>query len=308
MVSSPRATRQERRATVAEFAAHLFGHDFSPDQVIEETLVTFTDGGASSPGELRSALTAPLPATINEFRTHPLARWAEAEFGVEPEEDGRLKRRVPRTLAEAAARLAEASAVGASACAERLREILNRGGALARDDGGRAFAFKLHQFIGQGRALFATLEAADDREFSLEGQVQTGDGRLFLPIKFCRQCGQDYYHVLRSDRRFLSHPVGVEGDLDDRAPGYLMLAPTENDWSEDRIPDEWRDARGRLTPTWRDRVPEALWATPDGNFSSQRREGSVRTWWQRAPFSLCLNCGEFYTAREGIRQAGFDFE
>ena len=181
MVSSPRATRQERRATVAEFAARLFGHDFSPDQVIEETLVTFTDGGAPSPGELRSALTAPLPATINEFRTHPLARWAEAEFGVEPEEDGRLKRRVPRTLAEAAARLAEASAVGASACAERLREILNRGGALAHDDGGRAFAFKLHQFIGQGRALFATLEAADDREFSLEGQVQTGDGQTLPP-------------------------------------------------------------------------------------------------------------------------------
>src|SRR2546430_8058987 len=25
---------------------------------------------------------------------------------------------------------------------------------------------------------------------------------------------------------------------------------------------------------------------------------SVKTWWQPAPFSLCLNCGEFYTARE----------
>ena len=70
---------------------------------------------------------------------------------------------------------------------------------LERVDGGRAFAFKLHQFIGQGRALFATLEAADQREFSLEGQVQASGGRLFAPIKFCRQCGQDYYHVLQSD-------------------------------------------------------------------------------------------------------------
>ena len=50
-----------------------------------------------------------MPATLEDFRRHALACWAEAEFGIEPEEGGRLKRRVPRTLAAAAARLAEAS-------------------------------------------------------------------------------------------------------------------------------------------------------------------------------------------------------
>src|SRR5262249_48027047 len=150
---------------------------------------------------------------------------------------------------------------------ERLREVLNRGGELARDDGGRAFAFKLHQFIGQGRALFATLESANEREFSLEGQVQAGHGRLFSPIKVCRQCGQDYYHVLR-DREFLPHPVGIEGDLDGRAPGYLMLAPAENDWDPSLIPQEWFDRRGRITATWKDRVPEAVWVAPDGSFGT----------------------------------------
>ena len=93
------------------------------------------------------------------------------------------------------------------------------GGNLLRDDGGRAFAFKLHQFIGQGRALFATLEPPDQREFSLEGQVQAGGGRIFVPIKFCRQCGQDYYHVLRSSTRFLPHPVGLDGDGANQRPG-----------------------------------------------------------------------------------------
>ena len=120
---------------------------------------------------------------------------------------------------------------------------------LVREDGGRAFAFKLHQFIGQGRALFATLEAADRREFSLGGQVQASGGRLFVPIKFCRQCGQDYYHVLRSDKRFLPHPVGTESKDDNSHPGYLMLAPADNDWSEERTPEEWRDAPGRLRQT-----------------------------------------------------------
>jgi hypothetical protein len=169
---------------------------------------------------------------------------------------------------------------------------------LVREDGGRAFAFKLHQFIGQGRALFATLEAADRREFSLEGQVQASGGRLFVPIKFCRQCGQDYYHVLRSDTRFLPHPVGTESEDDNSHPGYLMLAPADNDWSEERIPEEWWDARGRLRQTWRERVPQALWVAPDGDYTTQPRQGAVKAWWQAALFSLCLNCGEFYTARE----------
>ena len=185
-----------------------------------------------------------------------------------------------------------------SVCEASLRELLSRAGVLERDDGGRAFAFKLHQFIGQGRALFATVEPPDQREFSIEGQVQASGGRRLIPIKFCRHCGQEYYHVQRADTDFRPHPVGFELDEEEGRPGYLMLAPAQNDWSEDRIPEEWRDARGRLRRTWRDRVPRAVWVADDGSYSAQQRGGAVKMWWQAAPFSLCLNCGEFYTARE----------
>jgi Lhr-like helicase len=301
MVADRNASPQERRATVADFAQRLFGHAFAADQVIEETLVPFTQGGVSSADELRqSLLTFPSSPSLplSEFQRHPLARWVEAEFGVEPEVGGGFKRRVPRTLAVAAARLAETTGRDLDACEASLRDVLNRGGELVRDDGGRAFAFKLHQFIGQGRALFATLEAVGRREFSLEGQVQAGGGRLFVPVKFCRQCGQDYYHVLRFDNRFLPHPVGAETDDNDAQPGYLMLAAEANDWSDDRIPEEWLDARGRLTRTWRDRVPEPVWVAPDGSYWTQPHAGEIKMWWQPAPFHLCLNCGEFYTGRE----------
>jgi len=298
MVANRNATPQQRRETVADFAERLFGHRFTWQQVIEETLIAFTQGGTPSQTELAAALAGPVPESLEQFRQNALARWVEAEFGVEPEAGDRLKRRVPRTLAIAGARLAEESGAAVETCEARLLEVLNRGGELARDDGGRAFAFKLHQFIGQGRALFATLESADVRGFSLEGQVQAGGGRLFAPIKFCRQCGQDYYHALRADRRFLPHPVGTESSDDDMHPGYLMLAPAQNDWGEDRIPEEWYDARGRLSRTWRDRVPEAVWVAPDGSYWLDPHEGAVKMWWQAAPFSLCLNCGEFYTARE----------
>ena len=312
MVANRDATPLQRRATVADFAQRLFGHPFDASEVVEETLVPFTEGGAPPQAELAAALAAPLPATLDEFRRNPIARWAEFEFGVEPEEGGRWKRQVPRTLAAAAQRLAEASGSDRVTCENRLRELLICGGNLVRDDGGRAFAFKLHQFIGQGRALFATIEPAGQREFSLEGQVQAGGGRIFAPIKFCRQCGQDYYHVLRTglpspsgrgvwgEDRFLPHPIGIDsgGDEDVEQPGYLMLAPAANDWNEDRIPEEWYDSRGRLTRTWRNRVPEPVWVAPDGTYSMQPRAGTIKMWWQPAPFSLCLSCGDFYTARE----------
>jgi len=54
---------------------------------------------------------------------------------------------------------------------------------------------------------------------------------LFVPIKFCRQCGQEYYHAIR-DRSGSSFapPVGMDTIEDGAQAGYLMLAPLENDW------------------------------------------------------------------------------
>src|SRR5712692_4245132 len=167
MVASREATPQQRREAVAGFASQLFGREIPQNQVIEETLEPFTQGGAPTRAELAASLTAPLPTALPEFRQHPLARWAEAEFGVEPEEGGRLRRRVPRTLTDAASRLAESIGATGDTWRERLQELLTRGGELMRDDGVRAFAFKLHQFIGQGRAVYSTLEPAATRQFSL---------------------------------------------------------------------------------------------------------------------------------------------
>src|SRR5207249_1511793 len=163
----------------------------------EETLEAFTEGRTPTREELAASLTAPMPNTLEELRRHPLARWTEREFGIELEEGGRLRRRVPRTVTDAVTTLAEQT--GASAA----------------------------------------------------------------------QGGHDYFHVRqpRASTRLEAHPVGTNLE-DDADAGYLMLAPLENDWSDALIPDEWRDARGRLTKTWRDRVPSAVWVTPDGDRST----------------------------------------
>lgn len=298
MMAHPEATPIDRRRSVAEFASRFFGLPFTPEQVVEETLSPFTVGGPPSREEIIAALSQAIPDELDAFRRNALVRWVEHELGVTADASGQLKRQVPRSLREAATRLAEATGAEEKKCEEKLREVLTRGGELVREDGGRALAFRLHQFISQGRSLYATLEDGRNREFSMEGQLQASSGRLLLPIKFCRQCGQDYYHVLQTEERFLPHPAGLPADEEAGVAGYLMLAPKENDWSEDLIPEEWRQANGRLRPNWRECVPAPVWVLPDGRFTTMPRDGAQKMWWQRDPFSLCLKCGEFYTGRE----------
>jgi len=305
MVSSPQATASERRQAVAEFASRLFGHPFGEADVIEETLVPLSTGGLPSAEELRSSISPALtlslsqPLTLSSFSSHPLTRWIEHTFGLEPEADGNYKRRPPQTLPDAARKLAQETGLDPQPCEDALRQWLALGAQLEREEGGRAFAFKLHQFIGQGRALYATLEDPARREFSLEGQVQGSEGRIFLPLKFCRQCGQEYYHVQKDEERFFPHPLGdFEADEEGTQAGYLMPAPPENDWSEDLLPDEWREANGRIKTTYRERIPRPVWVQPDGTYSNFPQEGALKMWFQPQPFSLCLNCGEFYTGRE----------
>lgn len=292
LVARREATPEERRQVVAEFAGRFFGAPFTSDDVIEETLEPATQGGPPTTEELRQALSEPLPDDPDALRRHPLARWLERALGIEEEADGRFRRRVPRPLSEVARELSEAVGQPEERCREALQALLNRAAELNREIQEPFFAFKLHQFISQGRAVYATLEPPDVREFSAEGQIVAE--RPFFPLRFCRVCGQEYYHVLRGEDAFLPHPLG--GELEDGVePGYLGFA---DDWDENQIPEDWLDARGRISPTWRDRAPRPVWVRPDGSFSGEPVEGSYKVWWQARRFWLCLRCGEYYTGRE----------
>ncbi|MDD8014994.1 MAG: helicase-related protein, partial [Acidobacteriota bacterium] len=300
MISKREASPQERKATVADFAAKIFGREFGPDQVVEETLAPFTEGGPPLKEELAKALREPLPREVEKIRGNALFRWAEWALGIERDMDGGIRRRIPRSISEARDELAEAAGVDRSLCAERLREVMIQGAALSTQFDERPFAFKLHQFISQGRAVFATIESADIREFSLEGQVRAGGDKLFFPVKFCRLCGQEYYHVLSDPggKAFRPHPIGVSPENEEFHAGYLMLAGADGGRDSADIPQEWRDPTGRITSTWKNRVPNLVWIRPDGTIAPGPGESAVRMWHQLQPFSLCLSCGEFYTKKD----------
>ncbi len=298
MVAHRDATAEERRRAVGDFASRFFGHTIGAANVIEETLEPITEG-LPSEEEVRSGFDAPLPDDLEAFRGHSLVRWMEYALGVEVEAAGRLRRRAPRTLSDAAQELAEITGRDEETCRQRLQAVLLHALHLSPPGGQPIFPFKLHQFISQGRAVYVTLEPLERRRFSLEERPADEGGVLWVPLRFCRVCGQDHYQVIQVRDRFQPLPPDAEDLLEESTRGYLTPAFPEMPDLEEMIPPAWYDRNGRLKHTWRDRIPRQVWVFPDGTFSTEEAEGATLMWWQPERFWLCLRCGEHYTAREG---------
>lgn len=300
--------RAERLGKVADFATRFFGVQVEPEQVVEETLDRAIPAMSSRSGaDLAQAVLGPLTAaTLAAFTANPLSAWIEETFGVR-EEEGRLRRQLPITLAEAAEKLAEITGVDASVCATRLQEMFELGSRIPREDS-TAVAFKLHQFISQGSSVYATLEAPDRRFYTLDGQYYApgGGNRLLYPLSFCRHCGQEYYAAQwdhnanmilpQVDQNYyLKNEEAEEGGL---VNGYVMVqGGAEWDDSQEALPAHWFDRNGRLKSEYTTYRPVSLRVAADGQMVGSNGSG-VSCWFQPAPFMLCLSCGEAYTRRD----------
>lgn len=302
-------SREERRRAVSLFASQLFGVDMEPESVIEESLQPLTPEDTPVDADsLRTALGGcDGPATWEKFRRDPLTKWVENTFGLQREADGHLRRATPISLAEGAERLSKVTGVDKETCAARLRRTLLDGGRLAAAEAGEPFALKLHQFVSQSGAIYATLEHPDRREITLKGQYWApGEGdRLLFPLVFCRVCGQEFYVARRSGKgdqlvpdEFETSADGESGDTDDLR-GYLMVDP-DGQWQQDQanLPDHWFDAKGRLSRNYRGAEPRVLHATPGGAIRSGADGDALRCCFVPRPFMLCPSCGEAYTPRD----------
>ena len=96
---------EEQRREVAKVSQALFGVDFTPEQVIGETLERATPEIDPADPSTRNAIRAAIvsdeepPSDYESFRAHPLASWIESTFGVREEADtGKLLRQTPRRL------------------------------------------------------------------------------------------------------------------------------------------------------------------------------------------------------------------
>ena len=302
--------RDDRRRAVAKVATKLFGSEVKPENVVDETLRPAIQADVpAGTSALQKAVEAGVPEDSAGFRHHPLAAWVEKTFGVEMQ-DGRLVRRTPIKFKEGVEKLTNESGLTEENCRLELRAVLDRGNSLKNEDGEALFAFRLHQFLAAGGTVYATLDSAENRQLSLEGQYYAaGDKgeRLLYPLVFCRDCGQEYYMV--------SWQAGVDGEITPRPPvfyaeeedekiqpGYAALDEGKL-WSDERIddlPDHWWETgkTERIKREYKEHVPQKLFVQPAGHARNENSAGGTAVWFQPSPFLFCLRCGVAYERRE----------
>ncbi|MCO5973761.1 protein kinase domain-containing protein [Actinoallomurus soli] len=308
---SSEGTFDDQRKAVARVATTLFGVEVDTDNVIGETLVRATEEAPETvPAERLRAPAA--PRAYDDLVRDPLARWIETRFGLAKDPTGRLVRQKPSKIEEAAADLAHKSGVPEDVCAEAIRRTLEAGSEARHAVTERPlFAFRLHQFLSKGDTVYVTLEDPAIRQLTRDYQlIQPGsDGKILLPLAFCRECGQEYLTVWRSDkdgmvryepRRDTAASGGREGD------GYLYVdsgrpwpRTTEEAIDGRRLPESWLevDDTGQevVRANYRSKLPIPVRVDPYG----AEGQGELEAAFIPAPFRFCLHCGVSYEQVRG---------
>jgi hypothetical protein len=308
-------TPEEQQIEVARLASKLFGSLVLPEHVVGETLRSAIRRPAPTSEELQQRLLSARDyaslSSYEEFSGDPVAAWAEGAFGLERDDFGRLKRRIPVTVHEAAAKLSHQTGVPIEICETQLKAVLLAGYNI--DDpitGRKVFAFRLHQFVSRGDAVYSSIEP-EQRYLAMSGQVfvpGSERSKRLYPLAFCRECGQEYFVVDRIDGKPLEprdvSDVSSSDDAGTRS-GFLYLDP-ELAWDptdeEGTLPDDWRELKknGTLSikSSSRKYVPELVYVRADGTLSNDATPESVPAWFIVAPFRFCLACGVNYAGRQ----------
>ncbi|RKS79491.1 ATP-dependent helicase YprA (DUF1998 family) [Actinomadura pelletieri DSM 43383] len=308
---STEGTFEDQKREVARVATTLFGTEVDAENIIGETLVRATlEAPDTVPPERLRAPAA--PRAYDDLVRDPLARWIETRFGLVEDPTGRLVRQKPAKIEEAARDLAEQSGVPEDDCAEAIRRTLEAGSEARHSVTDRPlFAFRLHQFLSKGDTVYVTLENPSSRQLTRDYQlVQPGtDGKILLPLAFCRECGQEYLTVWRKDedgtvryepRRDTAASGGREGD------GYLYVDPgrpwphtVEEAIENRRLPEAWLevDDTGRevVRTNYRAVVPAPVRVDAYG----VEGQGELDAAFIPAPFRFCLHCGVSYEQVRG---------
>jgi Lhr-like helicase/very-short-patch-repair endonuclease len=304
-------SQMERNAVVARVARRLFGTPIADRNVITETLRRTTPESQtleSIRSSLGPSIRAGVPIDLGfvALAAHPMSVWVELTLGLTYEDD-KPRRARPRTLADAAKLLHDASGEPIETCLAYLQQFMLRAYAVTDAAGKSLFAFKLHQFIAGGGKVFTTLEAPGHRAITLDGQqFVSGDDerqRRYYHVHFCRDCGQEYIPVWDTDghegRTFNVRGIEERQHDDDQVkPGFLMpdgralwdpesLERYPESWLEERADGEWR-----IKSAQRKFLPQALKVRPDGVVGS---DSGLPSWFIPGAFRFCLACGVSHT-------------
>lgn len=304
-------TLTDRNQTVAAVANTLFGTPIGAEDVIGETLERVTNPGLSM-AAIRPRLAETLTAQhfdwpdFPAFRDDPLAIWVELTLGLElPPEGGYIRAR-PMTLREAAERLAADAECPVDLARLGLQAFLIAAHRVETPHGRMPFAFKLHQFISGPGKVLSTLEAPGTRHVTLDAQRfapgRQEQGVELYPVHFCRDCGQEYHPVWRSEQDGVSYrPREIDDvtadDNEDVRFGFLCPSRPGQQYGgriED-LPETWLDftqARIKVKSSYKNAVPVATVVDARG------LEGTGEDYWYiPGKFRFCLSCGQVHEAQ-----------
>ena len=322
----------DQRRVVADVATTLFGVQVEPGHVIGETLERITDPAAINADALRRRILDPV-VPLEDFATFtadPLATWIEEVFGFEPGSPPGTpqRRRRPPTLPEAAQQLATQTGMDHADCTRAIKDALQGGSRTINPATGRpAFAFRLHQFLSKGDNVYVTLEPPASRHITSTYQVTAPDGqsanngaaaeasggpeRLLVPTAFCRECGQEYLVVRRTDKdgsRSYAKRLDNDASGGDDVSGYLFISD-DQPWPssleqvqiEGRLPYSWLayDPQGSLIvdPARQKLLPEVIHVDVAGREVGP--DEGTNAAYVPSPFRFCLRCRTSYEQARG---------
>jgi ATP-dependent helicase YprA (DUF1998 family) len=306
-------TIKEQDQEVANVASKIFGVGLGSVKVIRETLETVTNIGRIDEADFLVKLKGRVEdqgnQLANDYRTFiedPLSIWIETKLGLEKNGDF-YERLTPLSLKEAALKLSTDTKLPDSVCRQAIQEALLKGSEIKNQRTKKSiFAFKLHQFLSKGDTVYATPEYNSIRSISFSGQKYSPDRRdekiVLWPLKFCRECGQEYYCVWKFDQdgsnilisKNLMTNLNNEGQA-----SYLYISEAEKFPKTiaeilEFLPDDWiirYNKQLRLKDNIKN-LPELIYVQKDGSYTKEETAGSTPAWLIPNSFRFCFNCGK----------------
>ena len=221
---------------------------------------------------------------------------------------------IPRSISGkngAAVELSDSTGADTADCQRVIETALLAGYQVKFPESGfPVFAFRLHQFIGKGDTVYASIADEDNRYITTNAQkfVPGDRDQILLPLCFCRECGQEFYTTSRTSNLETGQIEFIPRKLSDRSqgqnaqPGFLYIN-TKNPWPEtssdellDRLPPDWLEDRGGRFVVKQNRkkdLPEPISVTTNGSLGGS----GINIHFLGAPFRFCPSCGVSFDFR-----------
>jgi len=322
-------TEQKSSEVIAEIATELFGEQFHPNNIIQETYKPHPPQNQTL--QLPPTITID-PDQIKQFngtieKAIPLA---ETLLGRKLTEEEKTPEGLGKTILNHPAirtiqQVTEETPQYLHAIAEKYQQTYRTNqtpqetlpeielavliGSVALHEDQPLITPKLHNFFSKGNTINSCLTKEgphpdDSGDLECKTCATHNHHRPSFPIAFCRACGQEYYGISLQEGTI--YPRAMD-ETKEGTDAYLTPQNKETETWE--IPENWDLGGGRIKKAYEDFIPEAAIYCPDCNKLNPTCDcnSKIPVWVVPKPFLFCPACGVSYTKRPREYNKLFEF-